>query len=424
MAQRLQGAMKLPPFRIILGFTFLGSPCDVEPMQAERSTRSTLRARATAISRPIPVARTISSVERSWTSTAWHSPSANLTRWATRTGTGTTGVPCKRPRQHLLHCQRGARHAGHGGLHADQFGLWPAHSVPTRDRSSSREPAARRRRWDLVEGTNIRDHFNDGFVNTLSDSSVISTYFTNGAPSDSSSDRLDMQELDLPSSFIGDDITSITFFSPKLLLSITESPLPCGTGASRPAARFPMTTHRSASALRGCSSSRLPPPVPGSGPSPLKRQGLARRLVRAGRITLPNGWAGRQRLPLTHHTMGKVCVITGRRPVKGSIINRKGQDQEERRHRHARDQHHEAQIPAEPPAGPDPHGQWRHREARLGVRQGPQGGPRDQGLISARPCPRITSGGAYRVHLPRPQLVRYGVRRPGYPAHVKAMRCV
>ncbi len=29
--------------------------------------------------------------------------------------------------------------------------------------------------------------------------------------------------------------------------------------------------------------------------------------------------------PLTDHTMGKMCVITGRRPVKGSIINRKGQ---------------------------------------------------------------------------------------------------
>ena len=29
--------------------------------------------------------------------------------------------------------------------------------------------------------------------------------------------------------------------------------------------------------------------------------------------------------PLTDNTMGKICVITGRRPVKGSIINRKGQ---------------------------------------------------------------------------------------------------
>jgi large subunit ribosomal protein L28 len=28
---------------------------------------------------------------------------------------------------------------------------------------------------------------------------------------------------------------------------------------------------------------------------------------------------------LTHPTMAKICVVTGRRPVKGSIINRKGQ---------------------------------------------------------------------------------------------------
>ncbi len=64
---------------------------------------------------------------------------------------------------------------------------------------------------DLVEGQNIRDHYNDGFVNTLTDSSVISTYFSAGSVAPTGSDRLDRQQLVLPSTFSGDTISSITF---------------------------------------------------------------------------------------------------------------------------------------------------------------------------------------------------------------------
>jgi len=65
----------------------------------------------------------------------------------------------------------------------------------------------------LTEGVNIRDHNNDGFVNTLSDPTVVSTYFQGGAPTTSGDiqTRLDRQELNLPSSFDGDTIASITF---------------------------------------------------------------------------------------------------------------------------------------------------------------------------------------------------------------------
>ncbi len=66
----------------------------------------------------------------------------------------------------------------------------------------------------LVEGDNIRDHNQDGFVNTLTDPTVVSTYFSGGAVTTDPSfnqTRLDMQELFLPASFDGDTIASITF---------------------------------------------------------------------------------------------------------------------------------------------------------------------------------------------------------------------
>ena len=64
----------------------------------------------------------------------------------------------------------------------------------------------------LTEGFNIRDHNNDGFVNTLSDPTVVPTYFLNGAPTTQSiQTRLDRQQLLLPSTFTGDTIASITF---------------------------------------------------------------------------------------------------------------------------------------------------------------------------------------------------------------------
>ncbi len=64
---------------------------------------------------------------------------------------------------------------------------------------------------NLVEGANIRDHFNGIYVNTLTDPTVVPTYFSGGAPASSGNVRLDMQELTLPSSFDGDTIASITF---------------------------------------------------------------------------------------------------------------------------------------------------------------------------------------------------------------------
>jgi hypothetical protein len=64
----------------------------------------------------------------------------------------------------------------------------------------------------LIEGSNIRDHNNDGFANTLSDPTVLPTYFLNGAPTTQSiQTRLDRQQLVLPVTFAGDTIASITF---------------------------------------------------------------------------------------------------------------------------------------------------------------------------------------------------------------------
>jgi hypothetical protein len=65
---------------------------------------------------------------------------------------------------------------------------------------------------NLIEGFNIRDHFNDGYVDSLTDPTVVSTYFVGGVPnSTGGSDRLDMQELNLPTTFNGDTIASIIF---------------------------------------------------------------------------------------------------------------------------------------------------------------------------------------------------------------------
>lgn len=65
----------------------------------------------------------------------------------------------------------------------------------------------------LTEGVNIRDCHNDGWENTISDPTVVSTYFANGVttPSTDAVMRLDCQELLLPSTFDGDTIASIDF---------------------------------------------------------------------------------------------------------------------------------------------------------------------------------------------------------------------
>lgn len=90
----------------------------------------------------------------------------------------------------------------------------------------------------LTEGDNIRDHFNDGYVNSLTDPTVVPTYFSGGAPAPSGSDRLDRQVLDLPASFDGDTIASITFdginggnphgeaFLAGMTLAVPDGPVP------------------------------------------------------------------------------------------------------------------------------------------------------------------------------------------------------
>jgi hypothetical protein len=65
---------------------------------------------------------------------------------------------------------------------------------------------------NLVEGVNIRDHNDDGYCNTISDPTVVSTYFVNRVPNSTGGQvRLDRQLLVLPASFNGDTIKSVTF---------------------------------------------------------------------------------------------------------------------------------------------------------------------------------------------------------------------
>ena len=58
--------------------------------------------------------------------------------------------------------------------------------------------------FNLVEGTNIRDHYNDGYNNSIA-SGTPSASFGNGA------DRLDMQTFELPGSFANTNLTDIIF---------------------------------------------------------------------------------------------------------------------------------------------------------------------------------------------------------------------
>lgn len=88
----------------------------------------------------------------------------------------------------------------------------------------------------LTEGVNIRDHNNDGWENTVSDPTVVPTYFSSGAPTTSANaqERLDRQELVLPSTFAGDTIASISFqgnaqgfgYGDAFLAGITLGPVP------------------------------------------------------------------------------------------------------------------------------------------------------------------------------------------------------
>ncbi len=58
--------------------------------------------------------------------------------------------------------------------------------------------------FDLIQGTNIRDHFNSSFVNTLSDPTVVPTNFSGDV-------RLDRQVLELPAAFLDDTVNLIRF---------------------------------------------------------------------------------------------------------------------------------------------------------------------------------------------------------------------
>jgi hypothetical protein len=65
---------------------------------------------------------------------------------------------------------------------------------------------------DLTEGDNIRDQNQDGYTNTLTDPTVVSTYFVDQTPNSTNGPvRLDRQVLELPTSFQGDTIASIEF---------------------------------------------------------------------------------------------------------------------------------------------------------------------------------------------------------------------
>jgi hypothetical protein len=63
--------------------------------------------------------------------------------------------------------------------------------------------------FQIVEGTNIRDHFDGGFNNSATN--IVPDTFLNGSQDPSGPDRLDMQTFVLPSSFASDTLTTIIF---------------------------------------------------------------------------------------------------------------------------------------------------------------------------------------------------------------------
>jgi hypothetical protein len=63
--------------------------------------------------------------------------------------------------------------------------------------------------FQIVEGDNIRDHFNDGFNNSAVN--IVPDPFLNGVQNPNGPDRLDRQTFVLPSSFASDTLTQIIF---------------------------------------------------------------------------------------------------------------------------------------------------------------------------------------------------------------------
>lgn len=60
--------------------------------------------------------------------------------------------------------------------------------------------------YQLIEGLNVRDHYQGSFVNTLSDGTVVPTLFGDGSV------RLDRQKIVLPVAFASETLTSVDFY--------------------------------------------------------------------------------------------------------------------------------------------------------------------------------------------------------------------
>jgi hypothetical protein len=65
--------------------------------------------------------------------------------------------------------------------------------------------------FQIVEGDNIRDHFNGVFNNSATN--IVANAFLNGSQDPNGPDRLDMQTFVLPASFASDTLTEIIFSS-------------------------------------------------------------------------------------------------------------------------------------------------------------------------------------------------------------------
>ena len=84
--------------------------------------------------------------------------------------------------------------------------------------------------YALDEGGNIRDHYNGGSADTLSDGTVKSAYFGSD-----NQDRLDMQTIVLPAIFASDTLTEIDFYTNGFgvegqpfiaAIDVSQTPLP------------------------------------------------------------------------------------------------------------------------------------------------------------------------------------------------------
>jgi hypothetical protein len=97
--------------------------------------------------------------------------------------------------------------------------------------------------YTLTEGFNVRDHFQDGFVNSATNLAGTADF---GPPDNLELDRLDMQRIVLPAAFASDTLTRIELIvsvragmaHPSLLQLMLLQPLPSPAPSSVPA--FPV----------------------------------------------------------------------------------------------------------------------------------------------------------------------------------------